>query len=76
MKIQPSPEQQFIADFIQFYHGMGNHTDVVIQVQIDRLYEQACSLQNNRLGESIERIIKHYKLKPAKKKHKKISKYL
>lgn len=33
-------------------------------------------LKEVTLGESIERIIKFYKLKPVKKKHKRISKYL
>lgn len=67
MKIKPSPEQQFLANFIQFYQDMTNHTDVTIQIQLDRLYDEACALQSNRLGESIERVVKFYKIKPSKK---------
>jgi len=70
MKIQCSPEQTFIANFIQFYQDMANHPDVVIQVLLDRLYDEACNLQSNRLGESIDRVINMYNIKPAKKKHK------
>ena len=70
MKIQLSPEQQFVTNFIQFYQDMSNHPDVVIQVLLDRLYDEACNLQSNRLGESIDRVIKMYNIKPAKKKHK------
>jgi hypothetical protein len=70
MKCKPSPEQQFVTNFIQFYQNMANHPDVVIQVLLDRLYDEACNLQNNRLGESIARVIKMYNMKPAKKKAK------
>jgi hypothetical protein len=70
MKIQCSAEQKFITNFIQFYQDMPNHPDAVIQVLLDRLYDEACGLQSNRLGESIERVIKMYKIKPAQKKHK------
>jgi hypothetical protein len=49
---------------------MSNHPDVVIQVLLDRLYDEACGLQSNRLGESIDRVIKMYNIKPAQKKHK------
>jgi hypothetical protein len=71
MKIQLSPEQQFVTNFIQFYQDMSNHPDVVIQVLLDRLYDEACNLQSNRLGESIDRVIKMYNMKPAKKKKQK-----
>jgi hypothetical protein len=71
MKIQCSPEQKFAANFIQFYQDMANHPDVVIQVLLDRLYDEACNLQSNRLGESIDRVIKMYNIKPAKKKKQK-----
>jgi len=74
MKIQLSPEQKFVANFIQFYQDMANHPDVVVQVLLDRLYDEASDLQSNRLGESIDRVIKFYKIKPVKKKRKRISK--
>jgi hypothetical protein len=70
MKIHLSPEQKFITNFIQFYQDMANHPDVVIQVLLDRLYDEACGLQSNRLGECIDRVVKFYKIKPAQKKHK------
>jgi len=70
MKCKPSPEQQFVTNFIQFYQDMANHPDVIIQVLLDRLYDEACNLQSNRLGESIARVIKMYNMKPAKKKAK------
>ena len=74
MKIQLSPEQKFVANFIQFYQDMANHPDVVVQVLLDRLYDEACDLQSNSLGESINRVIKLYNIKPAKKKTKRASK--
>jgi hypothetical protein len=73
MKIQLSPEQKFIANFIQFYQDMANHPDTVIQVLLDRLHDEACDLQSNRLGESIDRVIKFYKIKSKKKKAKRIN---
>ena len=74
MKIQLSPEQQFVTNFIQFYQDMSNHPDVVIQVLLDRLYDEACNLQSNRLGKSIDRVINMYSIKPAKNKHKRTNK--
>jgi hypothetical protein len=71
MKMQLSPEQKFVANFIQFYQDMANHPDVVIQVLLDRLYDEACNLQSNRLGESIDRIVKIYNIKPVKKQKQK-----
>jgi hypothetical protein len=68
MKKKLSPDQQFLANFIQFYVDMPNHTDVTIQMQLDRLYDEACNLQSYKLGESIDRVIKFYKLKPEKKR--------
>ena len=53
---------------------MANHPDVVVQILLDRLYDEACDLQSNRLGESIDRVIKFYNIKPAKKKAKRTSK--
>ena len=69
--MQLSPEQKFVANFIQFYQDMANHPDVVIQVLLDRLYDEACNLQSNRLGESIDRIVKIYNIKPVKKQKQK-----
>lgn len=72
MKMYPSAEQQFLANFIQLYQDMANLPDVAIQVQLDKLYDEACRLQSRRLGESIDRVIKFYKIKPARNKRKRI----
>lgn len=65
--------EQFADKFIKFYQDMRHHSDVVNQVLLSRLYDEACDLQHCGLGESIKRVIKTYKIKPAKN-HKKISK--
>ena len=65
-----SPEQQFIADFLQFHENLPAYSDVIMQIELDKLYEKAKQLQYGTLGESIERVIKMYNMKPAKKKQK------
>jgi len=67
MKFKPCAEQQFLAKFIQLYQDMTHLPDVAVQMKLDCLYEEACALQGSRLGESIERVIKIYKIKPKKK---------
>ena len=68
MKIQSSAEQQFIADFLQFHENLPAYSDVIMQIELHKLYEKAKQLQHGTLGESIERVINMYNIKPAKKK--------
>jgi len=70
MKIQCSAEQQFIADFLQFHENLPAYSDVIMQIELHKLYDKAKQLQHGTLGESIARVINMYNMKPAKKKHK------
>jgi len=71
MKTQCSAEQQFIADFLQFHENLPAYSDVIMQIELDKLYEKAKQLQHGTLGESIERVLKMYNMKPAKKRKQK-----
>lgn len=68
MKIPCSAEQQFIADFLQFHENLPVYSDVIMQIELDKLHDKAKQLQHGTLGESIDRVIKMYNMKPAKKK--------
>lgn len=48
-----------------------HYPDVVRQVELSKLYDLACKLESCSMGESIQRVIKMYNLKPAKKKKQK-----
>jgi hypothetical protein len=65
-----SPEQQFIADFLQFHENLPAYSDVIMQIELDKLHDKAMQLHACSVGESVARVINMYNIKPAKKKHK------
>lgn len=73
--MKPAPCEQFVADFVMFYNNMFAYPSTVVDVELEKLYEKAQKIQSDRLGDCINRVIKHYNIKP-KKKQKRISKYL
>lgn len=66
-----SPEQQFIADFLQFHENLPAYSDVIMQIELDKLHDKAMQLHACTVGESVARVIKMYNIKPVKKKKQK-----
>ena len=42
--------QSFVEDFIYFYSNVkgGCYTDVITQIELEKLYEKACKLNNDK----------------------------
>ena len=65
--------KEFVNEFLKWYEDKDQLPDVVNNVKLDNLALMARDLEGCGLGESIQRVLKTYKIK---KKRKKISKYL
>jgi hypothetical protein len=44
MKTPCSSEQQFIADFLQFHENLPAYSDVIMQIELDKLHDKAMQL--------------------------------
>ena len=48
-------QQSFVEDFIYFYSNVkgGCYTDVVVQIELEKLYDKACKLNNDKPFEEV-----------------------
>jgi len=66
--------REFVTKFLEWYEIRHELPEMGNVMKLEQLAEMARSTEGGSLGESIERVIKTYKIK--KKTRRKISKYL